>query len=194
MKDWVFATHNKNKLIEIQQIIGNSLKIIPLNDIGCNEDIPETQDTIEGNALQKAEFVYNNYKINCFADDTGLEVETLNGAPGVYSARFAGENASYNDNVEKLLNLMQHKENRQAQFKTVIALIYNGKKHLFEGVVKGTILKEKRGHGGFGYDPIFMPENAQFSFAEMSADEKNIMSHRGIAMRKLSEFIKQLRF
>lgn len=188
----VFATNNQNKLKEISEIIGNKFEILNLKDINCTDEIPENQLTIEGNASQKSFYIYKKYNVNCFADDTGLEVEALNNAPGVFSARYAGENATYNDNVEKLLTELKGVENRKAKFKTVISLVIEGKEIQFEGIIKGKILTEKFGNSGFGYDPIFLPDGYQETFAEMSAEQKNEISHRGIAVKKLVEYLKSL--
>lgn len=189
MKDLVFATHNAHKLEEIRAIL-NEYNILGLNDINCHTDIIEDANTLEGNAIIKANFVTNNYNINCFADDTGLEVEALNGAPGVYSARYAGENCSYQDNVIKLLDTLKNIENRKARFRTVIALNLDGRQYTFEGIVNGIITKEQHGKKGFGYDPIFLPDGYDMTFAEMPLEIKNKISHRGIATQKLIEFLK----
>ena len=188
----VFATNNQHKLEEVTKIISNDFELLSLKDINSFEDIPETQDTIEGNASQKAFYIYEKYNLNCFADDTGIEIEALNGEPGVYSARYAGENCSFEDNVQKVLKKLQEKSNRKAQFKTIISLIIEGQEYQFEGIIKGTILKEKKGNSGFGYDPIFQPEGYNETFAELPSDEKNRISHRGIATKKLAEFLKKL--
>lgn len=189
MKDrLVFATHNKNKLEEIRNIL-NNYEVVGLRDIGCMEDIVEDSDTLQGNAKIKADFVTNNFHMDCFADDTGLEVEALDGAPGVYSARYAGEGCSYHDNVVKMLAAMKGKENRKARFRTVIALNLNGKQYFFEGIINGQILTEEHGNGGFGYDPIFQPDGFEETFAEMSMEVKNKISHRGRAVQKLVEFL-----
>jgi len=187
--DLVFATNNLNKLKEVQALIPSSIKLISLKDIGCFEDIPETQNTIEGNAIQKAEYIKKYYGYDCFADDTGLEVEALNGAPGVYSARYAGEQRDTHDNMNKLLDELANTENRNAQFKTVVALHLNNKFQTFNGICKGSITKTKHGKKGFGYDPIFKPEGFNKSFAEMTSEEKNTISHRGIAVQKLVAFL-----
>lgn len=184
----VFATSNLNKLKEVQAILTN-FEIVSLADIHCFEDIPETAETLEGNAIIKANFITKKYGLNCFADDTGLEVEALNNEPGVYSARYAGNENNANDNMEKLLKNLKGSTNRNAQFRIAIALNIHGKQHLFEGVCKGTILKEKKGESGFGYDPIFMPNGYNKSFAEMSLTEKSTISHRGKAMKKLIIFL-----
>ena len=189
----VFATANQNKAKEIQSLIPDSIRILSLNDIDCTEDIPETQPTIEGNASQKAFYVYENYNNNCFADDTGLEIEALDGRPGVLSARYAGEAKNADDNMKKILLEMQDVTNRKARFKTVISLVIDGKEELFEGVVNGTILTQKRGEKGFGYDPIFQPEGSDKTFAEMDLDEKGKISHRGIAVAKLVAYLSALK-
>ena len=178
MKQLVFATSNANKVKEIQHIMGAAYNFLSLDDIECTEDIPETQATIKGNALQKARYVYQNYGKNCFAEDTGLLIESLKGAPGVYSARYAGPQKNASDNMNKVLEQLQNVENRQAYFKTVIALIIDGQEHTFEGRVDGEILLDRRGEGGFGYDPIFKPKESNQSFAEMSATQKDQISHR----------------
>lgn len=188
MKKLVFATHNLHKLEEIRNILKN-YEVIGLPDIGCHEDIVEDADDLQGNAKIKADFVTSNFHLDCFADDTGLEVEALGGAPGVYSARYAGEGCSYHDNVVKLLKALDGVENRKARFRTVIALNINGEQHFFEGVVNGKILTEEHGDGGFGYDPIFQPDGYDLSFSEMGMDEKNKISHRGRATAKLVEFL-----
>lgn len=187
----VFATNNVHKLDEISSILGEKIELLSLKDINCHVNIPETADTLEGNAMLKAEYIYENYGLDCFADDTGLEVEALNGAPGVYSARYAGsEEHNAEANMQKLLQNMQGVQNRKAQFRTVICLIMDGKKHLFEGIVKGEIIKEKRGTSGFGYDPIFVPEGYTKSFAELGNETKNKISHRALAVEKLCRFLK----
>lgn len=190
MKQIVFATNNKNKLREIREIMSDLYEVLSLDDIGCHEEIVEDADTIEGNAKIKADFVTNKYHVDCFADDTGLEVEALNGAPGVYSARYAGEHCSYQDNVNKMLNAMKGKTNRKAAFRTVIALNLEGKSYTFEGRCDGQIIESQRGTDGFGYDPIFMPDGFNQTFAEMSHEEKNAISHRGRATRKLIDFLR----
>lgn len=184
----VFATHNANKLEEIRNILKN-YEVVGLHDIGCHEEIVEDADNLQGNAKIKADFVTNNYHFNCFADDTGLEVEALDGAPGVYSARYAGEGCSYHDNVVKLLEAMKGICNRKARFRTVVALNLNGKQYFFEGIVNGRILEEEHGNGGFGYDPIFQPEGFEETFAEMPMEVKNKISHRGRAVEKLVKFL-----
>ncbi|MCS2473170.1 non-canonical purine NTP diphosphatase [Bacteroides ovatus] len=186
----VFATNNAHKLEEVDAILGDQVELLSLNDIGCQADIPETAETLEGNALLKSSYIYKNYHLDCFADDTGLEVETLNGAPGVYSARYAGgEGHDAQANMLKLLHELDGKENRKAQFRTAISLILDGKEYLFEGVIKGEIIKEKRGDSGFGYDPVFMPEGYDRTFAELGNDIKNQISHRALAVQKLCEFL-----
>lgn len=187
----VFATNNAHKLEEISAILGEKVELLSLKDINCHADIPETADTLEGNAMLKAEYIFENYGLDCFADDTGLEVEALNGAPGVYSARYAGgEGHNAEANMQKLLQNMQGAPNRKAQFRTAICLILDGKKHLFEGIVKGEIIKEKRGSSGFGYDPIFVPEGYTKTFAELGNETKNKISHRALAVEKLCRFLK----
>ena len=188
----VFATSNENKAKEIQSLIPNVLQILSLLDIQCTEEIPETQSTIEGNASQKAFYVYEKYHQNCFADDTGLEVESLNGKPGVLSARYAGESRDANENMDKVLQELSLKENRKARFKTVISLVISGKEHQFEGIVDGVILSEKRGDSGFGYDPIFLPDGYDLSFAEMDLSTKNKISHRAKAVNKLVEYLRTI--
>ena len=192
MLQLVIATNNNYKVKEIQTLIKENLEILTLNDINCTEDIPETSATIEGNAFQKARYLNQKYNYNCFADDTGLIVEALNGEPGVYSARYAGEHKNDDANMNLLLQNLEMIENRKAKFQTVIALVLNGKEYAFVGEVYGEIATEKRGDKGFGYDPIFIPDGYDFSFAEMSADEKNIISHRGIATRKLLDFLNSI--
>ena len=184
----VFATHNLHKTEEVRAILGAEYRILNLPELGC-PDIPETADTLRGNALQKAQYVVEHYHRNCFADDTGLEIEALDNRPGVYSARYAGEGCSYQDNVLKVLEEMRGITNRKACFKTVVALILDGETHLFEGRVDGVILTEQRGTDGFGYDPIFLPDGFDQTFAEMDAATKNSISHRGQAMRKLAAFL-----
>ena len=186
----VFATNNAHKLDEVRSILGSRFTVKSLKEIGCEADIPETADTLEGNALMKARFLYERYGVDCFADDTGLEVTALGGAPGVHTARYAGNHDS-EANMKKLLNELEKKSDRSAQFRTVIALIIEGKEFLFEGIVKGTIAKEKAGDGGFGYDPIFIPEGHTESFAQMSGEMKNSMSHRFRATRQLGDFLKE---
>ena len=188
----VFATNNPNKLKEIQSLIPKEIEIISLKEIGCTEDIPETGDSLEANAFQKAYYIKENYNYDCFADDTGLEIDTLNGAPGVYSARYAGPEKSAEANIEKILSELQGKENRKAKLRTAIALTINNEEHLFEGKINGHISKVKQGNEGFGYDPIFMPENENRSFAQMSIVEKGTISHRGRAVKKLVAYLNNL--
>lgn len=189
-KKIVFVTNNPHKLTEVRQILGDTIELVSLSDIGCHADIPETADTIEGNARLKAEYVYQAYGLDCFSDDTGLEVYALGGAPGVYSARYAGEHMHDSEaNIEKLLSNMSQCRDRRAQFRTVICLILSGKEYLFEGIVKGSILTEKRGMAGFGYDSVFLPEGYTESFAQMSEAEKNRISHRGKAVQNLVRFL-----
>jgi len=188
----VFATNNLNKLKEVQTLVPNHIQLLSLADIGCTEDIPETQPTIEGNAIQKAEYLVKNYGYNCFADDTGLEVHALNNEPGVYSARYAGPQRNSDDNMEKLLNNLKDKSNRKAQFKTVIALHLNGALKTFTGICKGEITKEKNGEKGFGYDPIFKAEGYNGTFAQISLEEKNKIGHRGKAVNELIIFLNNL--
>jgi XTP/dITP diphosphohydrolase len=185
----VFATNNQHKLHEISQLLGDSIELLSLNDIGCNEDIPENQDTLEGNASEKSFFIFNKYGIDCFADDTGLEIEALNGEPGVYSARYAGEEKNPENNIDLVLAKLNKIKNRKARFRTVISLVINGREIQFEGIVSGSILEERHGKAGFGYDPIFRPDESPFSFAEMPLDEKNKISHRGRAVQKLVEYL-----
>lgn len=192
MKTLVFATNNKHKLDEVRKIASDLVNIVSLEDIDCHDDIPETRDTLEGNALQKASYIKEHYGFDCFADDTGLEVEALNNAPGIYSARYAGPGHDSEANMNKLLKEMDKIENRKARFRTAIALILNGKEYLFEGIVNGQITKEKRGATGFGYDPIFVPDNYTKTFAEMGNDIKNTISHRAEAVKKLSAFLSTL--
>ena len=187
----VFASNNKNKIQEIQALVPKNIQIVSLEDIGCTEDIPETADTIEGNAILKANYVTEKYGYDCFADDTGLEVESLNGAPGVYSARYAGEQKDANDNMDKLLSELEDKSNRKANFKTVIALNLNGNQNLFTGIINGKIIEEKIGTNGFGYDPIFVAEGYEKTFAELSMEEKSTISHRGIAVKELILFLQK---
>ncbi|MFV8328523.1 non-canonical purine NTP diphosphatase [Flavobacterium sp. ZS1P14] len=186
----VFASNNKNKILEIQSMLPDTIKILSLESIGCNEEIPETAETIEGNAILKANYITQKYGYNCFADDTGLEVDSLNGEPGVFSARYAGEQRNADDNMNKVLKALSGKNNRKAQFKTVIALNLNGKQHLFTGIARGEITLEKTGNQGFGYDPIFKPEEYQETFAQLSLDLKNKISHRGKATLQLIDFLK----
>ena len=189
MKKIVFATNNAHKLQEVSEILEDKIQIMNLKDIHCDEEIPETSDTIEGNAYQKANYIYEHYHVDCFADDTGLEVEALNGVPGVYSARYAGPQHNSKDNIRKLLTDMQDIENRNAQFRTAIVLILDGKIHLFEGTIKGTIIRSERGSGGFGYDSVFVPDGFEKTFAELGEEIKNKISHRAIATKKLVKFL-----
>ena len=186
----VFATNNLNKLKEVQEMLPNSIELLSLKDISCFDEIDETETTLEGNAKLKADYITNKFGYNCFADDTGLEVESLDGKPGVYSARFAGEPANSEKNMQKLLIDLENKSNKKAQFRTTVALNIDDKKFLFEGICKGEILTQKQGEKGFGYDPIFKPKGYQKSFAEMSSTAKNKISHRGIAIQKLVAFLK----
>lgn len=188
----VFATNNQHKIKEISPLINGSFRLLSLNDIKCFEEIPETSETIAGNASQKSQYIWKKFSINCFADDTGLEIEALNGEPGVYSARYAGKACSFQDNIDKVLDKMQGESNRKARFRTVISLIIDGNELQFEGIVNGTILTEKKGIEGFGYDPIFQPEGYDITFAEMTLEEKNQISHRGIATRKLVDILNKL--
>ena len=189
--DLIFASNNKHKLDEVKALAGVDFTIISLSEIGCCEEIPEDYPDLQGNALQKARYIHNRYKKDCFADDTGLEIEALDMRPGVYSARYAGENCSFEDNMNKVLQEMQDITNRKACFRTVIALILDNKEYLFEGKVDGIILTEKHGDEGFGYDPIFQPEGFSKSFAQMDMDEKNSISHRGRALEKLMDFLRK---
>lgn len=190
MKKLVFATNNPHKLEEIRAILGSKLEILSLADIGCDADIPETAETLEGNALIKAHYVYDNYKLDCFADDTGLEVDALHGLPGVHTARYAyPDRHDPEANMIKLLEALRENNDRNARFRTVIALIEKGKEHLFEGVVEGVIAREKSGTQGFGYDPVFIPEGNSKTFAELGEDIKNTISHRACAVQKLAEYL-----
>lgn len=188
-----FASNNKHKLEEIQNVVGRKFEILSLADIKCNEELPETRNTLEGNSLQKAEYVLQHYNTPCFADDTGLEVEALQGAPGVYSARYAGNHRSTDDNIALLLQNLKNDTNRKAQFRTVITLIgIEAQPVFFEGIIRGEIITEKRGSSGFGYDPVFVPEGHTRTFAEMTLEEKNQLSHRAIAVKKLAEYLSGL--
>ncbi len=191
MKQLVFATNNRHKLMEVSNMLNGIISIKSLTEIGLSGEIPETAETLEGNALQKASWVYQQTGFDCFADDTGLEVDALDGRPGVYSARYAGEHCSFDDNINKLLAEMSGMSNRKARFRTVICLLEKGKPHFFEGHVNGVILNERYGEEGFGYDPVFMPERFAVSFAEMPLEVKNHISHRGIAISKLTEWLKK---
>lgn len=190
-KKLVFATNNLHKLTEIKAILGEQIDILSLNDINCHVDIPETANTLEGNAKMKAEYIYNHYHLDCFADDTGLEVKALNGAPGIYSARYAGEGHDSQANMKKLLENLKGITNREAQFRTAICLIEGGEEHLFEGLVKGKIIEEKRGEAGFGYDPVFVPDGYDQTFAELGEGIKNQISHRARAVKKLCDYLKK---
>ncbi len=185
----VFATHNKNKFTEVKAMVPNHIELLSLNDIGCNEDIEETADSIEGNAILKANYVRDNYNLDCFADDTGLEVKSLNNEPGVYSARYAGVSHDSNANIQKLLKNLEGKEDRSARFKTAIALSMNHSEIMFLGICEGEIIKELRGESGFGYDPIFQPKGFDKTFAEMSLQQKSEIGHRGKAMRQLIDYL-----
>lgn len=188
-KKFVFATNNAHKLEEVMNILGNKIELLSLKDIECRDEIPETADTLEGNALLKARYIYERYHTDCFADDTGLEVEALHGAPGVYSARYAGNEHNSENNMRKLLEELKGIENRNARFRTVFALIIDGKEHLFEGIINGEIVSVRKGTSGFGYDPIFVPKGYTQTFAEMGNAEKNKISHRAIATHKLCKFL-----
>lgn len=189
----VFATNNQHKLDEVRKISAqHNIEIVSLAEINCHDDIPETADTLDGNALQKAQYIREKFGLDCFADDTGLEVEVLNNAPGVYSARYAGPGHDSEANMKKLLNEMEGKENRKARFRTVIALLLGGETHLFEGIVEGSITTEKKGGNGFGYDPIFVPKGYDKTFAELGNDVKNMISHRAKAVEQLEAFLAQL--
>ena len=185
----VFASGNEHKVYEVAKKLGGSIPLKGLHDIGCTTDLPETSDTLEGNARQKARYVWDNYRVNCFADDTGLEVTVLAMAPGVYSARYAGEQRNSADNMRLLLDNLQNQSDRSARFRTVICLILEGEEYLFEGMVQGTIRPEPSGTDGFGYDPVFEPSGYAITFAEMSVEEKNIISHRGKAIAALRDFL-----
>lgn len=189
-----FATNNTKKIEEVKAALGSDFEIVSLQDIGCHEELPETGNTLNHNAFQKARFVKENYGVDCFADDTGLEVESLNGDPGVYSGRYSGEPRSDERNIELLLKNLEGIEDRKARFRTVIALILDGKEHAFEGIASGEIIKEKIGGGGFGYDPIFRPDGFSRTFAELSMEEKNQISHRGMAVKALIEFLSNRKF
>ena len=189
MKKLIFATNNQHKLEEVSHLIKYNYQILSLKDINCFEEIPETSDTIKGNASQKSYYIYDKFGIDCFADDTGLEIEALDGRPGVYSARYAGEEHNFEKNMNKVLAEMNGITNRKARFKTVISLILNGEERFFEGIINGLILTEKRGQEGFGYDPIFQPNGYDLTFAEMPLEEKNKISHRAIAVRNLINYL-----
>lgn len=188
----VFATHNEHKLNEVQRMLPKEITLLTLDEIGCFEDIPETSNTIEGNAIQKALYIKEKYGYDTFADDTGLEVVALDNAPGVYSARYAGEAKDNEANIDLLLANMKDKQARQAQFKTIFALCLGEDLHTFEGIVRGEITRERKGEGGFGYDAVFLPEGYTDTFAQMSADQKNSISHRGRALQKLTAFLKEV--
>lgn len=190
MKKIVFATANVHKLKEVREMLGDGFKIVSLTDIDFHEDIPETGDTLEENASIKSHYILDRYNIDCFADDTGLEVDALGGAPGVYSARYAGENATYDDNVDKLLSELNGVTQREARFRTVISLLLDGKEYFFDGSVEGHIIDHKLGSGGFGYDPVFIPDGFDKTFSEMAPETKNAISHRGRAIRRLADFLK----
>ena len=185
----VFATNNSNKLSEIRSLVPDGIEILSLKEINCNEELPETNPTLQENALQKARYVFDNYGFNCFADDTGLEIDALGGEPGVYSARYAGEDCSAEDNMKKVLDKLEGEKEKSANFRTVIALIIDGKETLFEGECKGEITQTKSGVEGFGYDPIFIPNGYQLTFAEMNKVEKGAISHRGKAVKRLVSFL-----
>jgi XTP/dITP diphosphohydrolase len=189
----VFATNNPHKLQEIKQLLDSSIELLSLNDINCEDDIPENQETLEGNAAEKSFYIWNKYGLNCFADDTGLEIEALNGAPGVYSARYAGEEKNPEKNIDLVLQKLAKIKNRKARFRTVISLVIDGREIQFEGIVDGRILEERQGSSGFGYDPVFQPDESPFSFAEMAMGEKNQISHRGRAVQKLVQYLTQLK-
>lgn len=189
----VFATQNQNKVKELKQLMPDFIDLLSLKDINCDDDIPETSKTLKGNASQKSNFIYNKYKLNCFADDTGLEIEALNNEPGVYSARYAGAQKNSEDNMNLVLEKLKNSSNRKAKFKTVISLIIDNKEHIFEGVCEGEITNEKSGNKGFGYDPIFKPNGFDVTFADMSLDEKNNISHRGRAVQLLINFLEGLK-
>ena len=189
----VFATHNLNKLKEVKEMVPEGIEILSLSDINCTEEIQETGATLEENARIKVTYVKNHYGYDCFSDDSGLEIDSLNGAPGVYSARYAGEDKNNDNNIKKVWKSLKDKENKSGQFRTIIASDIKGKKSLFEGIIRGTIIDEKRGDGGFGYDPIFKPVGFSESFANMNSEEKNKISHRGIAIQKLINFLLSLK-
>lgn len=184
------ATNNEHKLTEIRSLVGSDFRILSLDEVGCRDELPETMDTLEGNSLQKASYIFDKYQLPCFADDTGLEVESLGGAPGVYSARYAGDTKDNEANIDLLLSNLSDKPNRRARFRTVITLLGFGEMQLFEGIVNGTILHERKGKGGFGYDPVFQPDGYSRTLAEMSMAEKNAISHRGLAVAQLVSFLK----
>ncbi len=185
-----FATNNEHKLAEVQQMLPDTIQLKTLQQIGCTAELPETQNTLEGNSRQKAEYVFEHFQYNCFADDTGLEVDALNGEPGVYSARYSGAQRNSQDNINLLLQKLEGQENRKARFRTSITLVLDGEYFQFDGIVEGRIIEAVRGQEGFGYDPVFVPDGYEQTFAEMSATEKNAISHRGRAIAKLVEFLK----
>ncbi|BAX80070.1 non-canonical purine NTP diphosphatase [Labilibaculum antarcticum] len=189
----VFATNNRNKLKELQNLLGEEIELLCLADINCEDEIPEDYETLEENASQKAQYIFDKFNVNCFADDTGLEIEALNNEPGVYSARYAGEEKDAKANMKKVLENLNGVENRKSRFRTVISLIIDGKENQFEGIVEGNILEKERGIDGFGYDPIFEPKGYDISFAEMDMTEKNKISHRGLAVRKLVNYLLSLK-
>lgn len=191
MNELIFATNNLHKLTEVQSLIGDTFTLKSLEQIGCTEDIPETEPTLEGNALLKAQYIFNTYGKNCFADDTGLEIDSLDGRPGVFSARYGTDGHNFEANIDKVLNELSGIKNRKARFRTVIALILDGSVHYFEGIVNGVIITERKGIKGFGYDPVFLPDGYHATFAEMPLSEKNKISHRARAVNKLVEFLKQ---
>lgn len=193
MRAICFATNNQHKLTEVWQLLKPDFRILSLNDIGCSEELPETKDTFEGNALQKAEFVFENYNTPCFADDSGLEVYALNNEPGVYSARYAGSQRNSDDNIDLLLNKLGNLENRNARFRSTIALVGFGSTQIFEGTIEGEIIYKRQGNMGFGYDPVFKPKGSSKTFAEMTLEEKNTMSHRAIAIEKLVDYLMKLK-
>lgn len=192
MQQLVFATNNAHKLEEVESKLAGRLKLLSLNDINCHDDIEETGITFAENASIKSKYIYHKYQVNCFGDDSGLEVDALNGEPGVYSARYAGKHGDHAANITKVLNNLGDNSNRKARFRTVISLMWNGEEHFFDGAVEGTIRKETSGNGGFGYDPIFQPDGYDITFAEMTLEEKNNISHRAIAVEKLTEFLNKL--
>jgi XTP/dITP diphosphohydrolase len=192
MRQLVFATNNRHKLEEVAAKVGDRIKLLTLNDIGCHEDIPETGQTFRENASLKSHYIYQKYKLDCFGDDSGLEIDALNGEPGVYSARYAGTHGDHEANMDKVLAKLAGETNRTARFRTVISLIWNGEEHFFEGTVEGTIRHQRSGSKGFGYDPIFQPDGYDITFAEMSTEEKNRISHRGKAMEQLITFLNMI--
>ncbi len=191
MQKIIFATSNPHKVREVKEMLEGQYEVLSLKDIGCEEEIPETSPTFEGNALQKARYVYKNFGYNCFSEDTGLEIDALNGDPGIYTARYAGPDRNAQANMDKALKNLHGKSSRGAQFRTAVALIIDGKEQVFEGIVRGSITHQKSGDGGFGYDPIFQPEGYDITFAEMGKDVKNEISHRGRAIKKLIAFLKE---